>query len=183
MRDSFFDVEFAALTDVGELAAQSRLRGVRAVVRQLPRRCGPIAEANPRRAPADSLRPRDARETAACVTTLRRISIERLTIALRAPETCSPDAMTAIQIIELGGRPVALAIGEDAILAEHLTGEERRIAAGMALYALEIQAGRRPGPYSDADAERFARHAIAAPLGRSAPRARRDAHPRPWARS
>lgn len=90
--------------------------------------------------------------------------------------------MTAIQIIELGGRPVALALGEDAILAEHITGDERRIAAGMALYALEIQAGRRAGPYRNADAERYARHAIAAPPSRSAPRARRGPHPQPRTR-
>lgn len=89
--------------------------------------------------------------------------------------------MPPIQIIELHGRPVAVALGEDAIIADHVTGAQRSIVAGMALYALQIQAGQRPGPYTDADAERYARHAIAlrhAPMARM----RRGAHPRPAAR-
>jgi hypothetical protein len=69
--------------------------------------------------------------------------------------------MREIQVINLRRRPVALAFGEEAIIADHVTGEERNIVAGMALYALEVQAGARPGPYADADAERSARHAIA----------------------
>jgi len=115
------------------------------------------------------------------VTTLRKISTNTRAIALRAPTPCSPDAMPPIQVIELHGRPVALALGEDAIIADHVTGEERSIVACMALYALQIQAGQRPGPYTDPDAERYARHAIAL---RHAPvaRVRRAAHPRPTAR-
>lgn len=86
--------------------------------------------------------------------------------------------MRQIQIIELLGRPVALALGEDAIIADHVAGENRAIVAAMALYALEVQSGSRPGPYTDADAERHARQAIA--LRQAAPRcARRRSHRRP----
>jgi hypothetical protein len=88
--------------------------------------------------------------------------------------------MKAIQIVQLRGRPVALALGEDAIISEHVTGSERSIVAGMALYAIEVQTGQRPGPYNDADAERYARHAIALRPPR-VPRLRRGAHARPAA--
>ena len=69
--------------------------------------------------------------------------------------------MRTIQIIELHGRPVALALVNEAILADHIPADERSIVAGMALYALEVQTGQRPGPYNHADAERYARHANA----------------------
>jgi hypothetical protein len=85
--------------------------------------------------------------------------------------------MRTIQVIELAGRPVALALGGEAIIADHVTGEQRSVAAGMALYALEIQTGLRPGPYADIDAERYARHAIAL-RQRPLPRQRRGTHPR-----
>jgi hypothetical protein len=88
--------------------------------------------------------------------------------------------MRQIQVIELRGRPVALTFGEEAIIADHVTGEERNIVAGMALYALEVQAGARPAPYADADAERYARHEIPLRHPRT-PRVRRGAHPRPAA--
>jgi hypothetical protein len=80
--------------------------------------------------------------------------------------------MRTIQVIELRGRPVALALGDDAIVADHVTGEDRSIVAGMALYALEIQAGARPGPYSDAAAEHYARQTLA-PRPARLPRTRR----------
>jgi hypothetical protein len=86
--------------------------------------------------------------------------------------------MTTIQVSELRGRPVALALRQDAVIADHVTGEDRGIVAAMALYALEIQSGRRPGPYTDDAAERYARRAIE--LRRDAPRIRRrGSHPRP----
>lgn len=90
--------------------------------------------------------------------------------------------MRHIQIIELRGRPGALAVGEDAIIADHVTGKDRSIVAGMTLYALEVQAGARPGPYADADAERYARRAIALRQAQP-PRVRRRAHRRPATRS
>jgi hypothetical protein len=78
--------------------------------------------------------------------------------------------MRQIQVIELHGHPVALALVDEAILADHITDADRPIVAGMALYAIEIQAGARPGPYSDADAERYARRQIALRIARILPR-------------
>jgi hypothetical protein len=85
--------------------------------------------------------------------------------------------MRTIQVIELHGRPVALAIGDEAIIADHVTNDEHSIVAGMALYALEVQTGQRPGPYSHAEAEHYARREIALRRART-PRVRRGAHPR-----
>ena len=84
--------------------------------------------------------------------------------------------MRQIQIIELHGRPVALALGDQAILADHITDDDRPIVAGMALYAIEIQASARPGPYSNADAERYARRELALRTARALPRPRRGHH-------
>lgn len=111
------------------------------------------------------------------VATPPKISDNTRTTALQAPGPCSAEPMRTIQIIELHGRPVALALIDEAILADNITDDERRIAAGMALYAIEIQSGLRPGPYADTDAEQYARHAIAL-RGRPLPRQRRGAHPR-----
>lgn len=86
--------------------------------------------------------------------------------------------MRQIQIIELDGRPVALALGDEAILADHITDDDRPIVAGMALYAIEVQAGTRPGPYSDADAERHTRRELAPRSAPTIPRLRRGAHAR-----
>ena len=87
--------------------------------------------------------------------------------------------MRQIQVIELHGRTIALAVGDKTIIADHhITDDDRSIVAGMALYALDIQAGARPGPYTDADAERYARHALAQRTARR-PHTRRGAHPRP----
>lgn len=90
--------------------------------------------------------------------------------------------MRQIQVIELRGRPVALALIDEAILADHITDDDRPIVAGMALYAIEIQTGRRPGPYSDDDAERYARRELALRTARALPRPRRGRHARTPAR-
>ncbi|MEJ7894206.1 MAG: hypothetical protein WKF94_16375 [Solirubrobacteraceae bacterium] len=91
--------------------------------------------------------------------------------------------MRTIQVIELRGRPVALALADEAILADHITDDEQPIVAGMALYALEVQAGARPGPYTDADAERYARRELALrAAARPVPRPRRGGHRRATAR-
>jgi hypothetical protein len=51
--------------------------------------------------------------------------------------------MRTIQLIQRGGRAVALVTDKHAIISDRVTGTERRIAAGMALYAVEILAGCR----------------------------------------
>ena len=83
---------------------------------------------------------------------------------------------------QLHGRPVALALGENAIIADHVTGPDRAIVAGMALYAIEVQTATRPGPYADADAERYARRELALRTTRVLPRSRRGGHTRTPAR-
>jgi hypothetical protein len=64
--------------------------------------------------------------------------------------------MTTIQIIELHGYPVAVVAGYEAIIAAHLTGADRARVQAKALYAIEIAAGTRCAPYTDAGAERYA---------------------------
>jgi hypothetical protein len=86
--------------------------------------------------------------------------------------------MRQIQVIELHGRPVALAVGDKTITADHHITDDRAIVAGMALYALDIQAAQGPAgiPTPSATRSRLAQ--------RSARRPRtRGAHPRPATRS
>lgn len=64
--------------------------------------------------------------------------------------------MPTIQVIEHRGRPAALVVAGQAIIAEHLCGADRRTVQAKCAFALEIDAGDRPGPYEDAAAERFA---------------------------
>jgi hypothetical protein len=54
--------------------------------------------------------------------------------------------MTAIQIIELDGRPAAIVAGEQAIIPAQLTGHAREHVAAKALYALQIASGEVCGP-------------------------------------
>ncbi len=91
--------------------------------------------------------------------------------------------MKTIQIIDLHGRPAALAAGGAAIIANHVAPALLAHVQAKALYALQIQAGERPGPYTDSDAERYARSAAAgaatatpAPLRRPGRSPRRGAH-------
>jgi hypothetical protein len=61
--------------------------------------------------------------------------------------------MKTIQIIDLHGRPAALAAGGAAIIANHVAPALLAHVQAKALYALQIQAGERPGPYSDSGAD------------------------------
>lgn len=66
--------------------------------------------------------------------------------------------MTKVQIIQHGGRPVAAVIGEDkAVISDSIPRAHRAVIQRMCLFALEITAGERPGPYRDEDAARYAR--------------------------
>ncbi len=65
-------------------------------------------------------------------------------------------------MISHDGEPVAFVGATRAYLAPSLEDADagdplRRFVAGMCLYALDVAAGRLPGPYTDANAERFAR--------------------------
>jgi hypothetical protein len=63
------------------------------------------------------------------------------------------------------GQPVALAALTRVWFAAHIEAlpaghPRKRLVAFMAFYAREVLTGARPGPYTDADAERFARLAL-----------------------
>ncbi len=63
------------------------------------------------------------------------------------------------------GQPVALAATTRVWLAAHIEAlpvghPRKRLVAFMAFYARDVLDGTLPGPYSDADAERFARLAL-----------------------
>jgi len=79
--------------------------------------------------------------------------------------------MPEIQIINLRGQTAAIVAGDSAILAEHVPGDLVAHVQAKALYAMQIQAGELPGPYTDAGAERYAQIAAATPA-RPAPRER-----------
>ena len=68
--------------------------------------------------------------------------------------------MNRITIIELNGRAVAAVAGGEAIIRRGLTNGELAHVQAMAVFALEIEAGERPGPYSDGGAERHARRLL-----------------------
>ena len=76
---------------------------------------------------------------------------------------------TSIQIIDLHGQPAAIAIAGTAIIAQHVPDALLAHVQAKALYALQIQAGERPGPYTDADAEHYARAAAAARTAHATP--------------
>jgi hypothetical protein len=76
--------------------------------------------------------------------------------------------MPIVQIIALRGRPAALVAADRLIIPDALTGADRLRVQAKALYALEIAAGARPGPYTDRGAERYA-DAVAARASRSPP--------------
>jgi hypothetical protein len=76
--------------------------------------------------------------------------------------------MPTIQPIEHDGHVVALVAGERAIVSDELQAADRRLIHAKCFYALQIQAGERPGPYTDLDATRYARRATRRPARRRA---------------
>jgi len=67
--------------------------------------------------------------------------------------------MSEITGIIYQGRLAAVVIGEEAILTDPLPESDERTVKAMCLYALEINAGLHPGPYTDQDALGYARRA------------------------
>jgi hypothetical protein len=67
--------------------------------------------------------------------------------------------MNAIQRIVYRGRLAAVVIAGEAILTDPLPEPDERAVKAMCLYALEINAGLHPGPYTDDDALEYAQHA------------------------
>jgi hypothetical protein len=81
--------------------------------------------------------------------------------------------MKTIQIINLGGQPAAIAVDGRAIVAEHVPAHQLAHVQAKALYALQIQAGERPGPYDDDHAEHYAKRAVRAASHTEPPAVRR----------
>ena len=50
-------------------------------------------------------------------------------------------------------------LADQALITDALAGAELRTVKGMCLYALEVAAGREPGPYTDERALRYAQRA------------------------
>ncbi len=69
--------------------------------------------------------------------------------------------MPEIQIISHRGRTAAIVAGDNAIISQHVPDELLAHVQAKALYALQIQSGELPGPFTDAGAERYARTAAA----------------------
>lgn len=67
--------------------------------------------------------------------------------------------MRNLQRINHNRQLAAIVIADQAIIDDTLTGEHRQHVQAMCLYALEIEHGERPGPYTDAAADRYARQA------------------------
>ncbi len=62
-----------------------------------------------------------------------------------------------VQMICRQGQPVAVTVGADeATLSADVASRDRALVQAMCVYALEIAAGKRPGPYRDDNAERYA---------------------------
>ncbi len=69
--------------------------------------------------------------------------------------------MVTIQPIEHDGHVVALVAGARALIGAEFAGRALALVRAKCLYALEVQAGERPGPYSDEVATRYAQRALA----------------------
>jgi len=69
--------------------------------------------------------------------------------------------MVTIQPIEHDGHVVALVAGGRALIGDELAGATLTLVRAKCLYALEVQADERPGPYSDLAATRYAQRALA----------------------
>jgi hypothetical protein len=78
-----------------------------------------------------------------------------------------------IHVISLAGHPAALIVGDKAIISDRLTGPDRLHVQAKAHFALRILAGELPGPYTDEDAEDYARVAAAVRISVADRRCRR----------
>jgi len=72
----------------------------------------------------------------------------------------SVDVMAAIQRIDHDGKPVAFVVSGRAVITADLADDAFNVVRAKCLYALEVQAGEQPGPYSDPAATAYARSAF-----------------------
>jgi len=68
--------------------------------------------------------------------------------------------MSRLQQITHNGELVAIVLADQAIIDDTLPFSERPKVQAMCLYALQIQAGELPGPYTDAKAKAYALAAV-----------------------
>lgn len=67
--------------------------------------------------------------------------------------------MSEFQEIEYQDEVVAVVVGDQAIIPQALPAEDQPTVKAMCLYALEVIAGSRPGPYSTERALQYAERA------------------------
>jgi hypothetical protein len=67
--------------------------------------------------------------------------------------------VSELQKIIYNGRVVAIVLADQAIIPDGLAESDERTVKAMRLYALEVAAGLKPGPYSDERALEYARRA------------------------
>jgi hypothetical protein len=64
--------------------------------------------------------------------------------------------MSQLQQITHNGELVAIVLADHAVIDDTLHASERQHVQAKCLYALQIQAGELPGPYTDAKANAYA---------------------------
>lgn len=70
--------------------------------------------------------------------------------------------MRNIQLVVHRGQLAAVIVAGQAVIEDTLPDQDFRHVQAMCLYAMEIIDGDRPGPYTDAEADAYARAALAA---------------------
>ncbi|MGA2925044.1 MAG: hypothetical protein ABSG43_03460 [Solirubrobacteraceae bacterium] len=65
--------------------------------------------------------------------------------------------MAELQRITYNGQVAAVVLAEQAVISDGLDESDERTVKAMCLYALEVTAGREPGPYTDERARNYAR--------------------------
>jgi hypothetical protein len=68
--------------------------------------------------------------------------------------------MPTLQPITHRGRLAAIVVADQAILDGSVSPEDERHVKAMCLYAMEIAAGDRRGPYTDPAADAYAKDAL-----------------------
>ena len=67
--------------------------------------------------------------------------------------------MGELQKIIYNGRVAGVVVAGQAVISDALAEDDERMVKAMCLYALEVAAGREPGPYTEQRALGYARRA------------------------
>lgn len=109
--------------------------------------------------------PRGSRRAAAAAAapnrhkTARRVQQSSATRPRAQPQLLTCTDMKTIQIINLDGKPAAIAVNGIAHVAEDVPANQLQHVQAKALYALMVQTGDVAGPYTDTGAEDYAQRA------------------------